>query len=356
MHEVLEVCLKDKARQTTPYQFIGKEYAIEGLSPIVFNDEMAEDVAGACDYVWRVLDESPGARFSVEVRTHTGHALDPELASLVWGTADVLVYIPSRKLLLVVDFKSGYHFVEVDDNYQLLCYTIGAVPQVEAKKLEVEAVMPVVIQPRAGGAREGALMNREMIEEWRVFFRKAAKATQDPKAPLTAGEEQCKYCPAAGRCPAAQEMTMALARKEDWPDIVESIDEEKFRLILEKADFIRSLLAAAEEVAVERLMHGEKLQGFKLVASKKHRKWIEEEKVYAFFHGHGIDGDELETKKLMTPAQAERLCKERRIEDEAFDELWETPVGEPTLAREGDRRPTLDPKTLPVVSSVVKSK
>jgi len=354
-HEVLELCLKDKKRKTTPFDFVGKEYAIEGLKPIEFTDEMAEDVWGTCEYVWRVLDESPGAKYSVEVRTHTGHALDPELAELVWGTADVLVYVPSRRLLVVIDFKSGYHFVEVEDNYQLILYTIGAIPLVEAKGLVVDKVMPVIIQPRAGGVKEGAVLDRKMVEEWRVFFRKAAKATQKPNAPLTAGEEQCKHCPVAGRCPEAQEMTMALARKEDWPDIVEFIDEEKFRLILEKANFIRTLLEAAEKLAVQRLMDGDKLPGFKLVASRKNRKWIDEEKVYAWFQEHGVDGDELENRKLLTPAQAERLCKEKRIEPEEIEELWETPQGEPVLAREADRRPALDSATLGVVRTQLKS-
>jgi hypothetical protein len=145
-------------------------------------------------------------------------------------------------------------------------------------------------------------MDRKMMEEWRVFFRKAAKATQDPKAELKAGEEQCKYCPAAGRCPAAQEMTMALARKEDWPDIVESIDEEKFRLILEKADFIRSLLAAAEEVAIERLVRGSGIQAGRI---KKHRRWIDVECL-----GRSRRCSERKRsppQKLITPAQAERL-------------------------------------------------
>ena len=150
---------------------------------------------------------------------------------------------------------------------------------------------------------------------------------------------------------------MALARKEDWPDIVDTIDEDKFRSILEKANFIRSLLDAAEQVAIERLMHGEKLEGFKLVASRKHRKWRDERDVYAWFHGHGIDGDQLEIRKLMTPAQAERLCKEKRLDEvEGFDELWELPAGEPCLAPLGDRRPALDLKTLPVVGTVSKLK
>ena len=32
---------QDKARKTFPFQFVGKEYAIVGLAPIVFTDEMA---------------------------------------------------------------------------------------------------------------------------------------------------------------------------------------------------------------------------------------------------------------------------------------------------------------------------
>ena len=247
--------------------------------------------------------------------------------------------------------------MEVEDNYQLLLYTIGAIPQVEAKGLVVDAVMPVIIQPRAGGAREGALMDRKMIAEWQTFFKKAAKATQQKNAPLVAGEEQCikGYCPMVGRCPAAQEMTMALARKEDWPDVVDTIDEDKFRLILERADFIRHLLEAAERVATERLLAGEKLQGFKLVLSKKHRKWIDDPKISEQLNEHLGDEAWMEPK-LISPSQAERLFKAHRLDDTLLESWWEHPVGDPVLAREADRRPALDSETLTVVRQRLQSK
>ena len=126
---------------------------------------------------------------------------------------------------------------------------------------------------------------------------------------------------------------LKLARNTDWPEVAESITEEQLVAVLQRSSFIRKFLEAAEQYALSRMMNNHPIPGFKVVGTKKHRKWKDEDKAEDYLVQRL--GGKAWTKKLITPAQAEKALKED------LKDLIVTPEGDPCLAPASDPRPEL---------------
>jgi len=311
---------------------------------IVFDEEKAEWVQSAIDWVHTYLQKlktlKQKASWWCELKLPVGEGLGIKAPDDCWGTADWVCY--SNEELVVLDLKGGYVYVEVEDNYQLLLYAIGAVHSLERGGKRVEHIRLVIAQPRAGGNKE-LVIRRKELNPYVKFFRKRAEETYDRNASIAASEKACGWCGAAGICKEAQKMTSQLATEKDWPVTEHDLPvltEEKFLLLLDKLTFIRSMCDRAEEMAVERLMNGEEVTGFKLVESNKHRRWKDEEKAAKFFSSLAMDKDIVYNTKLKTPAQMSKVFDPDLVEKHA-----EKPVGDPRLAKAEDPRKELKLET-----------
>lgn len=330
MHQVLETCLK---KGKHPSIFLDNVFSIEDKD-VPFDEDMVRWTTDALEWVQEYKKEHKGSHLIAEAKLQAGKALSEELVDDIWGTADVLCY--SKDELLVFDLKGGFVDVDVVDNYQLIIYAIGAVAHFEdAMSIEpIQNIRLVIHQPRTGGPKE-LVVFRETLDEWSKYIEKAAKAAKKQNAPLIASDEACKWCPVIGNCPAAHSRATELARNTDWPEVAETITEVQLIEVLKRAGFIRKFLDAAEQYALSRLENGYKIPGFKVVGSKKHRKWKDDEKAEDFLAARL--GGKAWNKKLITPAQAEKLLRD----DPKLKEYVITPEGDPVLAPESDPRPML---------------
>jgi len=118
----------------------------------------------------------------------------------MFGTNDASVILLFDHVS-VFDYKHGQGVVvEVEDNEQELYYGLGC-----AKELDwaFDTLDLVIVQPRArhqdGRVRRWST-TKAYLREFEERLRLAALATEDPDAPLQAGDH-CKFCKAAGVCP-----------------------------------------------------------------------------------------------------------------------------------------------------------
>jgi Protein of unknown function (DUF2800) len=120
----------------------------------------------------------------------------------IFGTADFIAYSSRRHGLHVVDFKYGKGvLVSTRGNAQLHYYALGASLSIDEP---VSSVTMTIVQPRTSGdpvrtASTGAIE----LAEWSFTLLDRARATQQPDAPLVAGD-WCRFCPAKACCPAYQ--------------------------------------------------------------------------------------------------------------------------------------------------------
>ena len=258
----------------------------------------------------------------------------------MFGTADFSGITPEGELF-VIDYKHGKGVVvSIEDNKQLLFYSVGAVNHFDVSA-DTKVTM-VIIQPRAMGSaiKEQTLTAGEIHDWTNILIEKAKEADQD-NAPLKAGKH-CKWCPAQSRCPAmAGDMFGSVAKiqvseikRSELPK-VELLTKEELINIIDKKDIIESWLEACYGHLQGAAIAGETIPGYKLVQRKGHRKWSSEEQVIKEF---GSLGEELyvqKPKELKSPAQLEKL---KGIDKKSISSLTFTPTLGVTLVPEEDKR------------------
>jgi hypothetical protein len=295
---------------------------IPGMDGLTVTADMVNDVAPGVDWVLR--EYRPRTLF-VEERVSIGglFGLDPEVC---WGTVDVLGLQAGE--LLVMDHKFGRVTVPVADNPQLMLYAAGAMDEMGWLWPQTRLV---INQPRGEGIVEH-VVSADDLRAWVEKVTPAVRAAASDGAAYVPGEEQCRYCPAAGVCRALQEQTLALAKQEFSQPA--HLGLEQLAEILDKAPVIEAAIKGAREHALKLALAGQPVPGWKVVESKKHRVWVDEVAAQARFRALGFNEEDFAPRRMVSPAQAEKMAGQ-----DAVASLITTPRGEPVLAPVTDKRP-----------------
>jgi hypothetical protein len=371
-HELGERCLLDG---TNAHDHLGEKITADGKPhPVdvdmadavqVYIEEIRGDIIQALDLDLSVLDgksvlaalEKSAMVFGVEARFHL-EWLHPDL----FGTNDANFGVP-LDVLRVYDYKHGQGVaVEVEDNPQLKYYALGALgPDNEHMYEEVELV---IVQPRC---RHGHPVQRWRISvtelyEWaRGDLLSAARATEDPNAPLIPGAKQCRWCRAEGSCPEVARMHMhTVAAAFGTPDKPEPVcdpvppdllTDKQLGQLNELFPAIESWIRSCKGEIEARLLRGADMNQInaKLVQKKAHRQWANEQDAQRLLSARY--GNDVLSVALKSPAQVEKVVKAltqgktnapKRKEELAFmAQLIEVPDTGVTVAPLSDKRPAV---------------
>lgn len=105
--------------------------------------------------------------------------------------------------------------------------------------------------------------------------------------------------------------------------------------VLEKAEVIESWLRGVRAMAAELIEEGMHVPGWKLVPKKGMRKWKNEAEAKERLAKNGLR--DFCVDSLVSPTQAEKLCKKQGIEC-SFADLITSESSGVNLVREDDRR------------------
>lgn len=303
--------------------------AVESETLATFSDDEREWIKAAVRWV-RNMTGGLNARLYIEKMVPVGAAFG--CPDDLWGTADVI--IETAESLTVCDAKFGFESVEAEGNAQLSLYAIG---WADVHGWKWDKYRLVIIQPRDPEGGRIELLDREALKSRADDYDMRIQSALLSDAPLVPGEEQCRWCRAAGSCPARAEHALALARKEFSPALLTPFELAD---VLDRADNVLDFIKAARSHAMKLLETGQDVPGWKRVLSNRHRAWANEKKAVKTLKLLGAKRAELYPPKLISPAQAEKLLK---LPAGAIDELAPKPAGEPVLARESDPRPACMP-------------
>lgn len=283
------------------------------------------------------------------------------------GTADCLAIVGTQ--LKIIDLKFGRGVkVDAEDNDQLAIYALAALDEFLLVE-EIKTVEVTIFQPRLSHVSSMEYKVEE-LEALRAKYADNAervitlKKSVDAGAPipfaiLTPTSSGCKFCKAKADCPAlARCMTEATgidvgaAPVDVFPQVAigDGVAMAKKLAVLDR---IEAWANAVRARAYEMLDHGLPVPGFKLVQGRKGaRKWTDEKAVEAMLKDAG---DEIYTKKLVTPTQAERLVKKAVLDKDTWEKVQEhitQPEGAPTIVPESDNRPAM-PTSVDAFESLV---
>jgi len=150
-------------------------------------------------------------------------------------------------------------------------------------------------------------------------------STDNPAAPYTPGESQCKYCAHKGACTALVSQSMA-ASGIDFADLNVAKDAAKkepttmsdsqIKEIIEAAPLIRQMIEGVEKEAMRRFELGQNIEGLKMVRGRGSRAWsLTDDEVAEKLKKMGVPKTEVWQTKLISPAQAEKVTWTKRNGD-----------------------------------------
>jgi hypothetical protein len=218
-----------------------------------------------------------------------------------------------RGVLTVHDYKDGYLLVNAKDSTQGLIYLCAALFQFSLMG-EFEAYRFCVHQPKINHYDEWTYTRAE-LEAFMALIRPVAKLAYDiyheqipfdPKTHLTAGDEQCRFCPVRGRCVARAARIAALfeplIRRHE-------LDDAGIGILYSTLDEMEAAISDFRSEALRRAKMGVEIQGQKLVyGNKGKRKWADEG--LAESNLTSLLGEQAyEPRAIISPTEAERILK-----------------------------------------------
>ena len=248
-----------------------------------------------------------------------------------FGTGDAIIIAGDS--LEVIDLKFGKGVpVDAGENPQLRLYGVGALLAFE-DLYDFSYIQMRIIQPRLHRSSVEVLEPRELLS-W-------AKNECAPKAQLAIkgeGElisgDHCRFCKHSANCQKLMQETVEVMTAN-----TEALTEmNQMTQVLNQADTIRKFLDAVEAKAMEMLLKGEEVPGYKLVEGKSNRKYTSEEAVVEKLKAEGYaEGLIYEKKVYGITAMQKNLGK--KLFDELLGNCVYKPQGKPTLVPDSDPRP-----------------
>ena len=340
--------------------YIGSVMTVDGFKFTV-NDNMADAVQTSLDYVRDRIAGHEEWGYTVELRVEVRASLEYlGIPGLDGGTSDVVLLVWDGDTLIeieLIDYKHGAGVaVEAEHNTQALCYALGSAKPVEKHITANTNIRITISQPRAihreGPIRVWEVTAKELFNWEAGELVPKAEATLEPDAPLVPSDDGCRFCKAAGQCPAlyqrSQEVAIADFAEDKFPD-PETMTSQQKKVVMEHAGMLRSFIVAVENQVKLEMDHGSKDYDneYKLVYKTVHRKFTEEglDEDFSPLYDY-LEPEELYEQKLRPLGDIEKALKSHMKPKEAkevMNEVTEKPTPGIVVAPIEDKRKAVEP-------------
>jgi hypothetical protein len=248
------------------------------------------------------------------------------------GTADVTLV--GNGLLEVIDYKDGRGYVSEKNNPQMNDYAggklmsavmdyrnSGTIPDIE--NCGIEKIRMTIIQPKTSNPiRFEEVTPQELYERVKAKAI-AAKATDDPDAPLVPGKH-CQWCKhgRAGNCEAKNREGMeglnvmtTSTGKNDFIAAIQSgelslsdMPGDKLAAILDATASVKKLIKMAEDEAFKRIdSEPNAVPGYEMGTGNSKSVWIDDQEIVnKKLRGMRMKKDEVLIPTLISPAKARK--------------------------------------------------
>ena len=279
------------AKEGTVCHGHAEEALLAGETPVLDDKEMQQSV----EIYFRYCDPKieVASNYGVEARV----VADEEL----FGTVDCWVYHAAERMLEIIDLKYGFNPVEPEENRQAMTYAalVFLDDEIPITEEDVDIIRITIIQPRGAGTTSWDTTPGHIGKHLEVVDG-AINASKLDNPPGAMGPH-CKWCPAKIICPI---LTAAEEGLTSWDS--RDLNDKELGQLLITAQVLEGKAKAIFAYAHARMEDGQAISGWKLVAKRATRKWIDQAKVLAWAKRNGKLSIMRETK-LLSPAQAGKV-------------------------------------------------
>ena len=302
--------------------WIGTEITV-GEHSFIVDQAMADHVQRFVDY----CNELPGDAYYEERVHYTAFVPDG------WGTADD-IRIDGDMTCYLTDLKFGKGIkVYAKNNTQLLLYALGVL-QEYGHLYDIKNFRLAIHQPRLDHVDEWTVSVRDLLLWAREVVRPAAEKALSGEGEFKPGK-WCQFCPGKNECKARANEYVS-----DFEDLgtPNEMSTAELAEVLDKVSDIKKWCAGIEARALSLVQQGTPVGDYKLVAGRSSRYWKDEESAEKALRGTKLKVGEIFVKKMVSPAQAEKLLGKKHP---LFEEHVASSQGKPVLVPGSDPRPPL---------------
>ena len=338
-HEVCELKTNQRfAAGLTPRAYSGKMSQLKKHK--LYKPEMDKTSELYSDIIYKRIMQHEKAPFvGVEVKVDLGHIIPQG-----FGTCDCVII--GGTTLHIIDYKHGAGVkVSAESNPQTRLYALGALSMF-APFYTIDNVEMVIVQPRVDEDESSETLTVSELTEWGESVRAIAETAYSGKGEYISGEH-CRFCRGKAVCKARAENNTAL---EDFKDFLLPTKENKILgvkdniLTIEQiGDFLKrgadivKWYRDLEEFAMNALLSGENVPGWKLVHGRSNRSFVDIEQAIKTVNAAGYDEALLYERKPLALTKIEALTGKKQFAELLGDQIVKLP-GAPKLALESDKR------------------
>lgn len=322
-----------------PYQ------ATEGAESLSL-DDLKTEVEPYIDFVRK---ETRGDFRLIEQRLEASW-----LSAECFGTADAVILHPDE--IHVVDLKTGRGVpVKAKDNPQLAIYARSVMETFAGMFEDLSVIKMTIVQPPLNHIETWQITPEELIkmtDEMKDAAAECVKELADMSAAephperlkFNPGVSQCRFCRARHECRTLASYCLTAAGLPALDVCGPKIDNVQLAKIMQKIPAIELWIDAIKERAGLELSEGRVVPGYKLVQGRAgNRAWRDPAAAASLLESCGLSKDQIYAKKLVSPAQADKLIKKSgKMTDEqaaAYSDMIIKPAGAPVIAEDSDPRP-----------------
>lgn len=250
-----------------------------------------------------------------------------------FGTADCIMI--SGDTLHIVDFKYGKGVkVEAEDNPQMKLYALGAI-STYGLFYPIKYIKMSIVQPRIDNISSYEIPIEPLIDWGEKIVKPQAQKAFAGIGDYVQGEH-CRFCRAKGACEFRAKANMKVV-EEIQSSYNGTISNDELGEMLTKTDGIEQWIKDIKSYALELVLKGEQVKGWKAVEGKSNRKITDTDKAFEILEANGYEEALLYEKVPLTLTKLEKVIGKAKL-SEAIGDYIEKPKGAPTLVKESDKR------------------
>lgn len=293
-------------------------------------------VIDALNYVLDIMDKHAG---EVTVGLEAKGTLTEWGLPEIYGTMDVVIKSDSR--IDVIDYKFGFGIqVFAENNPQCAAYLASQVPFDNGSR-PLQKLYTHINQPTLNHYDDWEVPWEDLCSLILVDIHEALKEAKSVNPRYTPSMEACRWCNAKMFCDhrkvSVKEKAQMVAKAARNPANIRKEDWKKF---LDAADDLQQAIKDVRLYAHSEIKSGRGFPGYKLVAGRSQRKFLDDAKGKALIL-ENLNESEAYVKKLISLAQAEKKVPGLKKNEEWTGNIIK-PTGKPVLVPEQDKREALE--------------
>ena len=282
-HSVCEITAKKKYKKVKAAEY---NRVIKKLkTDAAWDDEMLHTAETYVEHLTeRAMEFANEPYIAFEVKVDISDYV-PE----AFGRCDCVMF--GGDTLIITDYKHGKGVpVSPDENPQLMLYALGALKLYKPLfGVALKKVAVYIDQPRIG-AYDGWACTVDELLAWGESVKPKAQMAFMGFGEYHAGD-WCRFCRANGICKAQAEQQIGAF--DDFSAAVGNpaalLSPSEMGEVLKRGETLVSWYETVREKALESLLNGEKIPGYKVVEGRSTRCWTDQDKALDKLQESGVD-------------------------------------------------------------------